>query len=122
GAVGPGAGVLLRRRPRSLGLALVGGVGGGGAAHHVDLSVHENGSHSRPRRGAAPRHARLHERWFQPVERLSGFLGSVRRGRRRGGAMIARMTAFVLALVVLSASAPSPARAQHDTGAIEKRY
>ena len=35
------------------------------AAHHRDLRHDEEGARRRPRRGAAPRHARLHERPFE---------------------------------------------------------
>src|ERR1700737_569437 len=41
--------------------------------------------HPRVARGAAARHARLHERRHGPTERLSGAMGTVRCGWRRGG-------------------------------------
>ena len=56
----------------------------GDAAHDLDLRHSEIRPNARPRRGAAPRHARLHERRHGPAECLSGALGAVR-GRRRGG-------------------------------------
>ena len=55
------------------------------AAHHLDLRHHEVRSVARPRRGAAPRHAGLHRRHVRSAQRLSGVLGAVRGGGRRGG-------------------------------------
>ena len=52
---------------------------------HLDLRHHQGRSEARPRRGAAPRHARLHERHLEPAQRLSGLLGAVRGGRRGRG-------------------------------------
>jgi CHAT domain-containing protein len=42
---------------------------------------------ARPRGGATPRHARLHERCHGPAERLSGTVGTVRDCRRGGRAV-----------------------------------
>ena len=54
--------------------------GGRDAAHHLDLRHPQVRSEARPRRGAAPRHARVHERHVEPAECLSGLLGAVRGG------------------------------------------
>ncbi len=53
------------------------------AAHHLDLRHLEVRSHARPRRGAAPRHARLHRRCLRSAQRLPRVLGAVRCGGRR---------------------------------------
>ena len=46
----------------------------------VDLRHHEVRPEAWPRRGAAPCHARLHERHVQPPQRIPGLLGTVRGG------------------------------------------
>ena len=82
-AIGAGARLLLRGC--SCCVTLGGGEQSRDDPHHLDFRHSQVRSHAWPRRGAAPRHARLHERHHGPAERLSGDLGAVRCGRRRGG-------------------------------------
>ena len=64
------------------------------AAHDRDLRHPQFQSRSRPRRGAAPRHAGLHERWVPSGERPSGAVGAVLAGRRRRLALATRHRDF----------------------------
>ncbi len=75
GAVGPGALVLLCRRTRVAGHALVGRFGCRHAAHDIDLRSPESRSETRPRRGAASGDARLSQRRLVAQKCLSGFWG-----------------------------------------------
>ena len=61
--------------------------------HHLDVRHSQIRSQARPCRGAAARHARLHERHERPVEPLSGTLGTVCCSWRGGRAAISKPSA-----------------------------
>ncbi len=75
--------LLLCRRAGAARDALGGGEQRGDAAHHRDIRRDEVRSVAWSRRGAAPRHARLHRRPLRSAQRLPRLLGTVR-CRRRG--------------------------------------
>ena len=89
GAVGARARVLLRAGPRAARLALGGGFGRDGEAHHGRCQRDRARQTRRPRRSAAPRHAG-DDRWRQAGRGASRLLGAVRAGGRGCGSAVGR--------------------------------
>ena len=84
--------VLLCRRPRPPRVPLEGRLRRGDATHHLDLRFPQGRCQDGPCRGAAAGDARLHRRHLRSAQRLSGPVGAVRGGRRRGAALTGALT------------------------------
>jgi hypothetical protein len=75
--------LLLCRGSRAARLALGGRKQSRDDTHDLNVRSYQIRSQARPRRGAAARHARLHERCYGPAQCLSGAVGTLCGGWRR---------------------------------------
>jgi CHAT domain len=83
GIVGTGPRLLLCRGSCAARLALGGRKQSRDDTHDLNVRSYQIRSQARPRRGAAARHARLHERCYGPAQCLSGAVGTLCGGWRR---------------------------------------